>query len=206
MIRISIVEDDEGARIALAEGLGLTGKVEVVGMYRDAESYLAAAGSTSVDVVMMDIQLPRKNGISAISEVKPRHPEIQFMMWTAFEEHQLIFDALCAGATGYLLKKSSLDQIVTALEELVQGGSPMSGSVARKVIQAFQKPSPSPAADMLTRRELEILEQLDKGSRYKDIAVTLNISVDTVRTHIRSIYEKLHVQSRTQAVNRVFPR
>jgi DNA-binding NarL/FixJ family response regulator len=151
--------------------------------------------------------LPGISGIECIKQIKPALPLTQFMMCTVYEDNENVFDSLCAGATGYLLKNSPPGKITEAIIDLYHGGSPMSSTIARKVIRAFQ-PSVKQTTDIekLTKREREMLDLLAKGYRYKEIADRLFISFDTVRTHIHHIYEKLQVQSRTEALNKVFPR
>jgi DNA-binding NarL/FixJ family response regulator len=139
--------------------------------------------------------------VDCTSELKERHPELQIIMLTVFEDDELVFDSLAAGASGYLLKRTPPAEILAAIDEVHRGGSPMSSYIARKVVQSFRKPRRAPGESLpLSEREREILQQLAKGYRYKEIADTLSISLDTVRTHLRRIYEKLHVHSRTEAV------
>jgi len=149
----------------------------------------------------MDINLPRMNGIECVRRLKPLLPETQFIMLTVYEDADHIFNALSAGATGYLLKQIPCEELLAALKQVHAGGSPMSGSIARKVVQAFQTARPEPSDQAhLTPREREVLGLLARGYLYKEIANNLNISIPTVNTHIRKIYEKLHVQSRGRAV------
>jgi DNA-binding NarL/FixJ family response regulator len=155
----------------------------------------------------MDIHLPGKSGIETVKALKETRPDIQCMMFTVFEDEEKIYDALCAGATGYILKNTPSLKIIDAIRDLHAGGSPMSAIIARKVVQSF-KPEPKKGAkiDILTTREVEILDYLSKGYRYKEIAGFLFISTETVRTHIRNIYQKLEVQSRTGALNKAYPK
>jgi DNA-binding NarL/FixJ family response regulator len=160
------------------------------------------------DLVIMDINLPGMTGIECIRRLKPEFPDIQFIMFTVYEDSEQVFEALTAGASGYLLKKTPPDKIINALKELHEGGAPMSTGIARKVISSFQQRSApnqkTPAADLkLSPREYEILELLSKGLFYKEIASQLAISTGTVRQHIHKIYEKLHVQNRTEALNKL---
>ena len=159
------------------------------------------------DIVLMDIHLPGISGIECVKKLKPSLAFTQFMMCTVYEDNENVFDSLCAGATGYLLKNSPPSKITEAIIDLYHGGSPMSSVIARKVIQTF-KPTTGQNKDIekLTNREREMLDLLAKGYRYKEIADQLSISFETVRTHIHNIYEKLHVQSRTEALNKAFPR
>ena len=153
----------------------------------------------------MDINLPGMNGIECIRQVKDKSPDSQFMMFTVYENDEKVFEALKAGASGYLLKNTGLLQIVESLKELHHGGSPMSANIARKLVNLFRhSPKESVTVDVLSNRENEILQLLAKGLLYKEIADQLQISTGTVRQHIHNIYEKLHVQNRTEAINKAF--
>ncbi|MBM3405420.1 MAG: response regulator transcription factor [Bacteroidetes bacterium] len=162
---------------------------------------------TIPDIVLMDIHLSGISGIECVRKLKPSLGFTQFTMCTVYEDNENVFGSLCAGATGYLLKNSPPTKITDAITELFHGGSPMSSVIARKVIQTF-KPSQEQSREIekLTGRERELLDLLAKGYRYKEIADRLTISFETVRTHIHNIYEKLHVQSRTEALNKIYPR
>jgi DNA-binding NarL/FixJ family response regulator len=171
------------------------------------EEALRVIPETKPDVVLMDIGLPGMSGIDCIRLLKVRSPRTQIMMLTVFEDHDRIFKSLQAGATGYLLKKEPPDQLLKSIEDLHAGGSPMSNQIARRVVEEFQSPTDTAQTfESLSKREQEILTHLARGFLYKEIAANLGISLDTVRTHIRHIYEKLQVRSRTQAVNKAFPR
>ena len=201
-IRIAIVEDDTVLAKGLAELLALTDPGLSVRTYPDAEGLMAGFGSNGFDVVLMDIGLPGISGTACIQRLKPQWPDVQFIALTVNSDDASVFDALRSGATCYLLKTSTAAQVVEAIREVMGGGSPMSGPIARKVTEHFSRiTKPSSQAD-LTMREQEILQLLSEGLRYKEIASTLFISVDTVRTHIRNIYLKLEVTNRTEAVNR----
>jgi DNA-binding NarL/FixJ family response regulator len=156
----------------------------------------------------MDINLGKMNGIECVRRIKPQHPDILFMMCTVYEEDEKIFEALAAGANGYILKKTTPSKMLEAIKELYEGGAPMSSQIARKVVNAFQKvPDGSHAQiDTLSNREAEILELLAKGLLYKEIASQLFIAQETVRKHVYHIYEKLHVNNRIEAVNKYFGR
>jgi DNA-binding NarL/FixJ family response regulator len=157
------------------------------------------------DIVIMDINLPGINGIECIRKIKNKTPRTQFMMFTVYENDEKVFEALKAGASGYLLKNTGLVQLIEALQELHNGGSPMSANIARKLVTVFrEKESSETAVEALSKRETEILHLLSKGLLYKEIADQLGISVSTVRQHIHKIYEKLHVQNRTEAINKAF--
>ena len=157
------------------------------------------------DIVIMDINLPGMNGIECIRQVKDKSPGTQFMMFTVYENDDKVFEALKAGASGYLLKNTGLLQIAESVKELHEGGSPMSANIARKMVNLFRDTDKkTPFLDLLSTREKEILQLLAKGLLYKEIAEQLNITTGTVRIHIHKIYEKLHVQNRTEAINKAF--
>jgi DNA-binding NarL/FixJ family response regulator len=206
-IRVIIVEDDQEMREGLELIVQLNPALECSATYSSGEEALDSIPSNVPDIVLMDIHLQGISGIDCVKKLKPALPFTQFMMCTVYEDNENVFDSLCAGATGYLLKNSPPTKITEAIIDLFHGGSPMSSVIARKVIQTF-KPADGQNKDMerLTNREREMLDLLAKGYRYKEIADQLSISFETVRTHIHNIYEKLHVQSRTEALNKVFPR
>ena len=202
-----IIEDDKEMREGLEAIVRFHPGLECLASFPSAEEALANISSNIPDIVLMDIHLPGISGIECVKQLKPLLPQTQFMMCTVYEDTDTVYDSLCAGATGYLLKNSPPGKITDAILDLYHGGSPMSSTIARKVIHAFQPvPQLNTEVDTLTKREHELLELLAKGYRYKEIAEKLFISFETVRTHIHNIYEKLHVQSRTEAVNKVFPR
>ena len=206
-IKVAIVEDDREMREGLESIVQTDPSLECVAAYSSGEAALNDIGNHIPDIVLMDIHLPGISGIGCIKQLKPLFPSTQFMMCTVYEDNDNVFDSLCAGATGYLLKNSPPDRITEAINSLYQGGSPMSPTIARKVIGAFQvNTNPGSVVEKLTKRELEMLDFLAKGYRYKEIADQLCISFETVRTHIHNIYEKLHVQSRTEALNKMYPR
>lgn len=178
-----------------------------IGVFGSAEEALVHLPNLEVDVVLMDIHLPGINGIDCICKLKEHAPRIQIMMLTIFEDHDVIFQSLAAGASGYLLKQTPPDRLLEAIADLHRGGSPMSTQVARRVVQVFQRPNPSGAASTaLSSREKDVMSLLAKGFLYKEIANDLSISVETVRRHIHNIYEKLHVRTRTEAVMKMFGR
>lgn len=200
-IRVSIVEDNRGTRESLTELLGRAGALRCVGAHPDGEEALAQIPTEEPDVVLMDINLPRMNGIECVSKLKQRMPKTQVLMLTTYEETDLIFDSLRKGASGYLLKNMPPSELIQAIEQVHAGGSPMSMQIARKVVNHFRHIQPA-GSDMekLTKREQEILALLAKGYLYKEIADQLGITLSTVRAHLHTVYEKLHVQSRTEAV------
>jgi len=206
-IRVIIVEDDREMREGLKLIVRSNPALECIATCSSGEEALEMISGNIPDVVLMDIHLPGISGIECVKKLKPSMAFTQFMMCTVYEDNENVFDSLCAGATGYLLKNSPPTKITDAITELYHGGSPMSSVIARKVIQAF-KPSGGQNSEIekLTTREREMLELLAKGYRYKEIADQLSISFETVRTHIHNIYDKLHVQSRIEALNKAFPR
>jgi DNA-binding NarL/FixJ family response regulator len=207
MISVSVVEDDTEMRNALATLIENTGDLLLCGTYSSAEQFILGFHGSKDDIVIMDIQLPANSGIEAIKQMRPKFPDTQFLMFTVFEDEDMIFDALCAGAAGYLLKNTPSAKIIEAIRDIHSGGSPMSAQIARKVVQSFRSGTDTNAIpSIITAREAEILDYLSKGYRYKEIAGILYISIETVRTHIRNIYQKLEVQSRTEALNKVYPK
>ena len=200
-IEVSIIEDDVPAREILAGWIRRADGFRCVGEYDDAESALAQLPQEKPSVVLVDINLPGMNGIECVRRLKPRLPGTQFVMVTVYEDANHIFNALSAGASGYLLKQMRRNDLLAALKEVHGGGSPMSSQIARRVVQSFQRTGmESSDAEDLSPREREVLELLARGYLYKEIANILQISVQTVNTYIRRIYEKLHVRSRAQAV------
>ncbi|HNX87244.1 MAG TPA: response regulator transcription factor [Bacteroidales bacterium] len=198
-IRIMIVEDQEPVREGLRVLINGSEGYRCIAACRTAEEALDCIGDELPDVVLMDINLPGMRGTECVVHIKNSHPEVQVMMLTVFENNEEIFTSLEAGATGYLLKKTPPAQLLQAISDLVKGGSPMSSEIARKVVQRFHLSSPSrfPEAN-LTSREEEILSYLAKGYLYKEIAASLFINIETVRTHIHKIYQKLQVRTRTE--------
>jgi len=203
VIKVIIVEDDQSVREGLQILINGSEGYNCVAACSSAEEALKIIPQYLPHVVLMDINLPGMNGIECVVCIKSAHPEIQVMMLTVFDNTDEIFKSLTAGATGYLLKKTPPSKLLEAITELVNGGSPMSGEIARKVVQTFMKPVlyQYPEAN-LTPREEEILSYLAKGYLYKEIANTLFINIETVRTHIHKIYQKLQVRTRTEALLR----
>jgi DNA-binding NarL/FixJ family response regulator len=204
-IKIIIVEDDTEIREWITGVVQSCKDFLVEAVFKDAESCIKQYSHFNPGIVIMDIQLPGMNGIDCVRQLKPLKPEVQFMMFTVFEEDNKVFESLRAGATGYILKNFPPDKIIEALHDLYKGGSPMSTIIARKVITSFNPDTEKNSEyHKLSKREKELLNLLAKGYRYKEIADQLSISIETVRTHIRNIYEKLHVQSRTEAINKIY--
>lgn len=200
-IKVIIVEDDHQVREGLRQLISGSHGYNCVAASASAEEALVQIANHHPDVVLMDINLPGMNGIECVVFIKNSWPEIQVMMLTVFDNTDEIFKSLSAGATGYLLKKTPPSKLLEAISELVNGGSPMSGEIARKVVQTFAGPVRHTLPDSnLTVREEEILSYLSKGFLYKEIAAELFISIETVRTHIRKIYQKLQVRTRTEAL------
>ena len=200
-IKVSIIEDDEPARKIFADWLSRSEGFELLSDHGSGESALKSLPANPPDVVLMDINLPGINGVETIRQLKPLLPKTQFVMLTVYEDADNIFKALSVGASGYLLKQTPLAELLAALKDVYSGGSPMTSNIARKVVQTFQdlRP-PAPEGEALSPREGEVLGLLARGYLYKEIAEVLAISVPTVNTYIRRIYEKLHVRSRAQAV------
>jgi DNA-binding NarL/FixJ family response regulator len=202
LIKVAIVEDDSGLRQSLTALIEASGRLRCAGAYVNAEAALKQLPADWPDVVLMDINLPQMSGIECVARLKALRPSLQVLMLTVHLDSDLIFKSLTAGAGGYLLKRASPAEILAALEDVHGGGSPMSSAIARKVVEYFQKKAPHPEESFVTKREQEILTHLANGYRDKEIADMLSISIPTVRTHVRNIYEKLHVRSRAQAVAR----
>ncbi len=203
IINIALVEDNDEIREGLSYLLNSSEGFKCAAKFSNAEDALKKVPALNVDVVLMDINLPGMSGIECVSELKKIRREIQIIMLTIFEEGEIIFKSLQAGASGYILKKTSPAQLLDAVRDVYNGGSPMSSQIARKVVQSFQNKNDAVKDNDLSNREIEILNYLSKGYRYKEIADLLFISIETVRTHIRNIYEKLQVHSRTEALLKV---
>jgi DNA-binding NarL/FixJ family response regulator len=200
-IKVAIVEDDSKIRESLKLILNGSQEYNCIAVYEDAENALYDLPNKNTDVVLMDINLPKMNGIECVRLLKQKIPEILVIMLTMYQDSQKIFNSLQAGAIGYLLKSSSPIEILQAIKDVSNGGSPMSAQIARKVVQSFFRPNYDPKSSVkLTERETEILDLLSKGYINKEIAEQLSISPDTVHNHLRRIYEKLQVRTRTEAV------
>ena len=204
MIKVAIIEDNNNLRNGLESLFNKTDGMKCVVSLNNLLNVVSEIGKHQPDIILMDIGLPHISGIEGVRTVKNNFPQIQVLMFTVFEDDDKIFDAIRAGASGYLLKKTPPEEIVEGIRELFYGGAPMSASIARKVIQSFQSQSPSVVEDyQLTAREKEILYSLVDGLSYKKIAEKYFISISTIRTHICNIYDKLHVNSKSQAVAKV---
>ena len=200
-ITISLVEDNHQLRGTLARLLDCAEGFRCVSQYSNAEDALVGLPKDKPDVVLMDINLPGMNGVECVRKLKQIAPEIAAVMLTAYEDTENIFNALAAGATGYLLKRAPRAELLDAIREVRRGGSPMTTHIARKVVQSFQKASPAAqTGEALSTREQEVLDHLSQGFLYKEIAEKMGISYETVHTYIRRIYEKLQVRTRTEAV------
>jgi NarL family two-component system response regulator LiaR len=207
MIQVAIVEDDKEILESLVDLLKDDHEIIVIKTFPDAESFAKAFHHLNADVVLMDIGLPGKSGIQAIAELKQKRPGIQYIICTIYDDDEKVFQSLCVGATGYLVKNTTSDKLTDAVRTAFNGGSPMSAGIARKVVQSFQKRKvQSDEAEVLSPRQWEILNLLDQGFRYKEIADKLDLSFDTIRTYCRNIYDLLQVHSRTDALNKVFPK
>jgi DNA-binding NarL/FixJ family response regulator len=205
LISIAIVEDDANIRQSLVSLMDRTPGFSCKGAYPNAEVALKEIPRQWPDLVLMDVNLPKMSGIQCVAALKTQHPNLHILMLTSYEDSELVFESLKAGANGYLLKLSEPSEIVAGIKEVHKGGAPMSSSIARTVVQFFrQTPEPTSDATKLTPREKEILDELSKGFRYKEIADKLGIGHGTINTYIRSIYEKLQVHSRTEAVMKYF--
>ena len=210
-ISVSIVEDNDKLRGTLAKVIGRAEGFRFVSDYANAEDAIADLPKAKPDVVLMDINLPGMNGVECVRKLKALMPQLQVMMLTVYEDTANIFNALAAGANGYMLKRTPTKELIEAVREVHRGGSPMTTHIARLVVQSFQKPVASvPAADgdlaELSEREQQVLDLLAQGLIYKEIAEKLGISYETVHTYIRRIYEKLQVRTRTEAVAKFLQR
>jgi DNA-binding NarL/FixJ family response regulator len=197
---VSIVEDNEKLRGTLARVLNRAEGFRCVSQHPDAEDALKELPGVKPDVVLMDINLPGMNGVECVRQLKKLLPEVQMIMLTVYEDTDNIFEALTAGASGYLLNRTTSAELVAAIRDVLRGGSPMTAHIARKVVQSFQRSAPAQPADNLSEREQQVLDLLSRGLMYKEIADKLQISYETVHTYIRRIYEKLRVRTRTEAV------
>ena len=201
-IKVVIFEDNDELREMIFQLINISEGVSCTGAYHDATDLEYKIRRSQPDVVLMDIEMPRITGIEAVRVISEKFPAVLVMMQTIFEDSDKVFDSICAGASGYLLKNSLSDQLIPAIKELKAGGAPMSAGVARKIVSRFQEQNPYIKRDdyKLSVREKEVLIHLSKGMSYKMIAGACFISIDTVKSHLKKIYEKLHVNSKSEAV------
>ncbi|HJZ74219.1 MAG TPA: response regulator transcription factor [Vicinamibacterales bacterium] len=202
-IRVGIVEDDAQLRAAFARLVDSVEGLACVGSYATGEEALKALPAQAPDAVLMDINLPGMTGIECTRRLKAVAPTVHVVILTMFDDSERVFESLKAGATGYVLKRAPTSEILNAVRDVCEGGAPMSGAIARKVVQFFRQNQTAPEVEALTDREREVLAALSEGQQYKEIADTLSISINTVRKYIKSIYEKLHVNTRTDAVRKL---
>lgn len=203
MIKVAIVEDNKTIREGLKLLIDGTEGYSCVGDYTICEDLISELDQLDVDVILMDIDLPGISGIEGMKRIKQISQDYTILILTIYDENELIFEALCAGASGYLVKKTPPVKLLEAIKDAHEGGAPMTSNIARKVVDYFQKTQPIQKPEesiQLTKREKEVLTGLVEGSSYKAIADSLNISIDTVRFHFRNIYKKLHVHSQSEAV------
>jgi DNA-binding NarL/FixJ family response regulator len=200
LIRLYIYEDDTDLREGLTQFLTSTNEFDVLCSFGNCDTIQIDLRSAKVDILLMDLDMPGTGGIEGIRLAKAIQPAVNILVFTVFDDDQKIFDAICGGADGYLLKRTSPEKIIEALKDVHTGGAPMSPSIARKVLNSFAKPNNPQPDTPLTDKEREVLQQLVNGKSYKQVADVLDISIETVRTHIKRIYSKLHVSSMSQAV------
>jgi DNA-binding NarL/FixJ family response regulator len=200
MISVGLIEDTDNYSTAIASLLQLSDEVQLAGIWKDSESALIGVPEFLPDVVLTDIQLPGMNGIECIRKLKMDCPNIQFMILTVFEEDEKIFEALNAGATGYLLKSASPEVIFNSIKEIHNGGSPMSPGIARKIIRHFQPSVVKDGQQIFTIREKQVLDLMAEGKLVKEIAANLDVTIHAIKKHIKNIYVKMHVQNKVEAV------
>lgn len=203
-IKILLYEDNDNLRQSLSSLLQWQSDAELMAAMPNADSVLSDIEQFKPDVILMDIDMPRVNGIEALRLIRTRYKELPVIMLTVFEDNDHIFHAICAGASGYLLKKN-FDQIVPAIKDVIAGGAPMTGIIAKKVLSLFPRPAQTLTEEeaLLSQREQELLQFLMKGYSYKMIADEMQIALETVRSHIKKIYRKLQVNSATEAIYKV---
>lgn len=205
-LKIGIIEDEKQIRENVLALINGSEGFSCEHAFDNAEDAIKSIPKLNLDVVLVDIHLPGKTGIECIAELKPICKGTQFIIFTSFEDMESVFNSLKVGATGYLTKTTQPSKILDALVDVHKGGSPMSSQIARKIVNSFHVNEKNEELEKLTSREQEILNLLSKGYRYKEIANEIFLSTETVRTHIRNIYIKLQVNSRTEALNKVFPK
>ncbi|RZJ71029.1 response regulator transcription factor [Flavobacterium sp.] len=205
MIKICLIEDLPDVLNGLQAIIAQDGRFDFQKGFATAEEAIAELPKLQPHVVLTDINLPGKSGIDCVREIKPKFPDIQFMIFTIYEDNDQVFEALKAGSSGYILKNTAPSKIIESLVELHEGGSPMSPKIARKVLSTFNsEPVQNDVAEILSKREHEVLELLSKGFLYKEIAEKLNIAISTVKRHLNNVYSKLQVQNKVEAVNRLY--
>lgn len=201
-IRVALVEDDAGTLKSLERMIATDVGCELVGGYRTAKEATEKLVRVRPSVVLVDVNLPDGTGVDVVRKLSPLLPDTEFMMLTIYQDGDILFDALSAGAHGYLIKPVRADQLLEAIHDVLEGGAPMSNVVARKIVRSFEPDKSLPPVEPLGPREREVLELLATGAMYKQVAAKLDISINTVLTYIRRIYKKLHVNSRHAAVDR----
>jgi DNA-binding NarL/FixJ family response regulator len=207
MALVSVVEDDPRTRVLLSEWINASTGFRCKSTYSNGEEAIKNLPNDRPEIVLMDINLPKVNGVECVRRLRSQCPAMLFVMLTVYEDAEYIFAALSAGAVGYLLKRSSPEELIGALNYVVAGGSPMTTVIARKVAQAFPgTPAPVVAEENLSARERQVLELVARGFFYKEIAAELGVTLNTVHTFIRRIYEKLHVRTRTEAIAKLRPK
>ena len=199
LIRVLIYEDDKDLREGLAQFLRIDNEFEVAGQFENCDTIQTDVAQLNPDILLMDIDMPGTNGIEGIQLAKVAKPSLNILMFTVFDDDKKIFDSICSGADGYLLKKTPPEKIIEGLKDVYNGGAPMTPSIAKKVLNFFPRKD-AKTMELLTAKELEILVHLVNGNSYKQIAGVQKVSIETVRTHIKHIYTKLHVSSMSQAV------
>ena len=204
MITICIIEDLIEIQNGLQTIIESDSRFELLQCFENAETAIAELPLLKPDIVLTDINLPGKSGIDCITEVKSKIPDTQFIMFTIYEDNDQVFEALKAGASGYILKNTSSEKIIGSLIELHEGGSPMSPKIARMVLSSFNVITKNNVSELISKREQEVLELLSKGFLYKEIAEKLNITLSTVKRHLNHVYQKLQVQNKTEAINKMY--
>ena len=200
-VRVALVEDDNDLRASMVRLLKKNPEIRIVSDYPDAKSALADIARHKPDVVLMDVNLPEMGGVECVRPLKVLLPTVHVIMLTVHDDNDSLFNSILAGADGYLLKDTVPSRLLAAIQEVCSGGSPMTPQIARRIVQRFRKSEPAPTnIENLTPREMEVLKQLALGNQYKEISDNLGISTNGIRFHIRGIYNKLHVHSRTEAV------
>ncbi len=202
-LRVGLVEDDLQLRVDFSRLIAGADDMTCVGVFASAEDALAGLRSANPDVVLMDINLPGMSGIECVRRLRIEMSDVQIVMLTTFDDATSVFESLKAGAHGYVLKRAAVSELLVSIRDVAAGGAPMTGAIARRVIQYFGQRGPAPEVATLTERERQVLVALSEGQQYKEIADSFGISINTTRKHIKAIYEKLHVNTRLEAVNKL---